>query len=75
MSRVLLIVCLVALPEFASAQTDIDPRVVQLVAHVSEERLTALLKQLVTFETRFTHSNPDPKGKGIGAARQWSPTS
>ena len=32
---------------------------------------TSLLTHLVTFETRFLLSDPDPNGKGIGAARQW----
>jgi hypothetical protein len=62
---------LVLAPSYSFAQTDVDPRIATLVAQVSEERLTALLKQLVTFETRFLMSDPDPKGKGIGAARQW----
>ena len=49
----------------------LDGRVEQLVGAVSEERLTATLKQLASFNTRFTASDPDPAGKGIGAARQW----
>ena len=50
-----LALCLALVPSAAFAQqTDIDPRVAQLVAGVSEERLTALLNRLVTFETRFT---------------------
>ncbi len=64
--------CLAVATTAARAQqTDIDPRVVQLVSQVSEERLTSLLTHLVTFETRFLLSDPDPNGKGIGAARQW----
>jgi hypothetical protein len=68
----LVLVCVWAIPSAARAQhSDIDPRVTQLVSHVSEERLTALLTKLVTFETRFTMSDPDPNGKAIGGARQW----
>ena len=68
----LLAVCLALIPAAVSGrQTDIDPRVSQLVAAVSEERLTTLLHHLVTFETRFTASDPAPTGKGIGGARQW----
>ena len=52
-------------------QADIDPRLTRLVADVSEERLGALLQRLVSFETRHTSSDPDPTGRGIGAARQW----
>ena len=65
---------LVGAPSAVTAQTtaaDIDPRIATLVSQVSEERLAALLKQLVTFETRFLLSDPDPKGNAIGAARQW----
>jgi hypothetical protein len=66
------VVCLVLSSVAAGAQyTDIDARVARIVAAVSEERLAALLTRLVTFETRFTLSDPDPNGKGIGAARQW----
>ena len=71
MLRAFLVVCLIAVPQIGTGQSDIDPRITQLVAQVSEQRLEMLLKQLVTFETRFLHSNPDPQGKGIGAARQW----
>jgi hypothetical protein len=68
----LVLVCAWAIPTAARAQhSDIDPRIAQLVSQVSEERLTALLTKLVAFETRFTLSNPDPNGNGIGGARQW----
>jgi hypothetical protein len=67
-----LLVCVWAIPAAARAQhSDIDPRVALLVSQVSEERLASLLTKLVTFDTRFTMSDPDPNGKGIGAARQW----
>lgn len=59
-------------PSTAAAQsTDIDPRVAKIVAEVSEERLTALLTHLVTFNTRFLMSDPDSRGQGIGGSRQW----
>ena len=66
------LVCLLALPPALQAQQpDLDPRIAALVEAVSEERLASLLQTLVGFETRNTLSNPDPSGKGIGAARQW----
>ena len=60
----------------ASAQTaagagDLDPRIVKLVAAVSEERLGAILKKLESFETRNTLSSTSSPTRGIGAARQW----
>ena len=67
-----LAVSVAAWPGRGEAQpSDIDPRVAQLVAAVSEDHLKMLLTRLVTYETRFTLSNPDPNGKGIGGARQW----
>jgi hypothetical protein len=57
-------------PAYAQ-HSDVDPRVTMLVAAVSEDRLRTLLERLVSFDTRFTMSDPDPAGKGIGAARQW----
>jgi hypothetical protein len=68
----LVLVCACAIPAAARAQhSEIDSRVAHIVSQVSEDRLAALLTKLVTFETRFTLSDPDPSGKGIGAARQW----
>src|SRR4029453_17751550 len=50
---------------------DLDPRIVKLVASVSEERLGATLKKLESFETRSTLSSTGSTTRGIGAARQW----
>jgi hypothetical protein len=50
---------------------DLDPRIVKLVASVSEERLSATLKKLESFETRNTLSSADSPTRGVGAARQW----
>ena len=56
----------------ASAQTsDLDPRVVKLVAAISEERLEKILKKLESFETRSTLSSTTSPTRGIGAAREW----
>jgi peptidase M28-like protein len=58
----------------ASAQPtagDLDPRIVALVASVSEEHLGATLKKLESFETRSSLSSTDSQTRGIGAARQW----
>ena len=64
--------CLLLTAVPASSQpSDIDPRITALVASISEPRLTALVQKLASFETRNLMSNPDPAGRGIGAARQW----
>jgi hypothetical protein len=56
----------------ASAQdSDLDPRIVKLVASISEERLGAILKKLESFETRSTMSSTTSTTRGIGGARQW----
>ncbi|HEX5042431.1 MAG TPA: M20/M25/M40 family metallo-hydrolase [Candidatus Polarisedimenticolaceae bacterium] len=54
-----------------SAPAETDPRVVKLVAAVSESRMEQLLRTLVSFGTRNTLSNPSSPTRGIGAARQW----
>jgi hypothetical protein len=56
----------------ASAQeSDLDPRIVKLVATISEQRLGVILKKLESFETRSTLSSTVSTTRGIGAARQW----
>lgn len=63
---------LAALPAVAAAQSGgIDPRVSQVVAAVSEERLGAIVQKLASFQTRNTLSSADRPDRGIGAARQW----
>ena len=55
-----------------SAQSsDLDPRIVKLVAEISEERLEKILKRLESFETRNTLSSTTSSTRGIGAAREW----
>jgi hypothetical protein len=56
---------------FAQSASDLDPRIVQLVGQVSEDRLAATLRKLETFGTRNTMSSVDTPGRGIGGARQW----
>jgi hypothetical protein len=53
------------------AAGDLDPRIVKLVASVSEERLGEILKKLESFETRNTLSSTTSTSRGVGAARQW----
>ncbi len=56
----------------ASAQTgDLDPRIVNLVGSVSEERLSNILRKLQSFETRSSLSSTTSTTRGIGAAREW----
>ena len=54
-----------------TAAGDLDPRIVTLVAAVSEERLGAILKKLESFQTRSSLSSTTSTTRGIGAARQW----
>ena len=51
--------------------SDLDPRIVKLVASISEERLGATLKTLESFETRSTLSSTGSTTRGVGAAREW----
>jgi hypothetical protein len=50
---------------------DLDPRIVKLVASISEDRLGIILKKLESFETRSTLSSTTSTTRGVGAARQW----
>jgi hypothetical protein len=72
--RVALATALIGLgvQQSATAQTsELDPRIVRIVASVSEERLGAILKKLESFETRSTLSSTDSTTRGVGAARTW----
>ena len=56
----------------AFAQTgDLDPRIINLVGSVSEERLSNLLRKLQSFETRSSLSSTTSTTRGVGAAREW----
>lgn len=50
---------------------DADPRIVSLIALVSQDRLRAIEEQLVSFGTRNTLSDATSPARGIGAARQF----
>jgi hypothetical protein len=54
----------------ASAQ-DVDPRVEQVLAQVSAERLAATVSKLASFGTRHTLSSQTDPARGLGAAAQW----
>lgn len=54
-----------------AAAQELDPRITQLVANISEERLGNILRKLQSFETRNTLSSTDSTARGIGAAREW----
>src|SRR5216110_2978232 len=70
---VLAFVVVCGFSRIASAQQagELDPRIVTLVASISQEHLAATLKTLESFETRSTLSSPDSPTRGVGAARQW----
>jgi len=55
----------------AAPTQSLDPKILKIVAEVSEERIADILRKLEGFETRNTFSNPDHPSRGIGAARQW----
>ena len=50
---------------------DVDPRIAQLVAAVSQARLQATATTLAGFGTRATLSDTVSTTRGIGAARRW----
>ncbi len=51
-------------------EPDLDPRIQEILAEVSAERLGELVEKLASFETRHTLSATEGS-RGIGAARAW----
>ena len=68
--RATLFSCLAVAPVFGQYKA-INPRVADIVSAVSEERITATLKQLGAFGTRNILSAQDNPTRGVGAAREW----
>jgi hypothetical protein len=74
MRRLVASVCLALVASailHSQGSADLDPRVVRILADISEERLAATLRSLERFETRHTLSETTSATRGIGAARQW----
>jgi hypothetical protein len=67
-----LVLCLImaASVSWAQAVPERDPRVIALLAQVSEERIRAIDERLVAFKTRHTLSDSG-SDYGIAPARQW----
>src|ERR1700689_5982744 len=51
--------------------TRLNPAVKQIVDQVSEERISATMKRLGEFGTRYVGSEQDSETRGIGAAQGW----
>lgn len=49
----------------------LNPAVKQIVDQVSEERISATMKKLGDFGTRYVGSEQDSETRGIGAAQRW----
>jgi hypothetical protein len=54
--------------------TRLNPAVKQIVDQVSEERISATMKRLGEFGTRYVGSEQDSETRGIGAAQRWIET-
>ena len=52
------------------ASGELDSRIQELIASISEERLEQLLTKLASFHTRNTLADPNAPN-GLGEARQW----
>ena len=55
----------------STSPREVDPRLEQLVAAISDARLSELVNKLAGFGTRNTLSGTASPTRGIGAARQW----
>jgi hypothetical protein len=51
--------------------TRLNPAIKQIVDQVSEERISATMKKLGDFGTRYVLSEQDSDTRGIGAAQRW----
>jgi len=74
--RIVPLAVLAVLPSQAAAQTSpvapaVDPRIYDIVAGASSERVEADIRKLVSFGTRNTLSDTLSDTRGIGAARRW----
>ncbi len=74
--RSLLVLCAACLlsaqdPAVRAPADDVAAQVRALTASVSADALARTVRALAAFETRHTLSDPDPAGRGIGAARAW----
>jgi len=67
----LLLLAMTTLPRAQAPRPDADPRIEEIVASISEQRLKELLTKLVSFGTRNTLSDQTSTTHGIGAARNW----
>ena len=52
-------------------ETRLNPTVKEIVDSISEQRITAILKKLESFGTRYVLSAEDDPVHGIGAAKRW----
>ena len=63
---------LLASPSFPQApETRLNPAIQRIVDSISEERISATLKKLEGFGTRYVLSPKDDPVHGIGAAKRW----
>ncbi len=60
-----------ATQSLAAGQEARNPQIEAVVAAVSQERIEARVRKLVSFGTRHTLSRTDSGTQGIGAARRW----
>src|SRR3954447_15071541 len=71
--RLLMALCVLGLLGCAhsSRDTKTDPDIVAMAKQVDAGRIATTVRQLASFQTRHTLSDPDPSASGIGAAREW----
>ncbi len=57
--------------QLPQATQRLDPMIQKIIAEISEEQITQILRKLESLETRNTLSDPNQPDRGIGAAREW----
>lgn len=52
-------------------ESAVQPQIKKIIDEISQERVRATIRKLVSFGTRNTLSSQDDPVRGIGAARKW----
>lgn len=55
----------------AATQAQAETSIPDILSNISEKRIEANIRKLVSFGTRNSLSNPDDEKRGVGAARRW----
>jgi len=70
-NRIIVLLAAVLCAPALGAPGDRNPQIVRIVEEVSAQRIEAIVRKLVSFQTRNSLSETESDTRGIGAARRW----